>query len=169
MSEGNFVEMTPHIDEKKTPQDVDDASDTYDTIEFLLKHVPSNNGKWASGHLLPGFTRRRRSLTRTGSGCGHPQAPMTDLFLATIRTTAGRSCCRQTSVLRVLSSADGAADAEADGGFDFGRRTATSLPAGRQPGKHGEGVSEGLQLALQRPDEDDTYDAYCRRATFRGT
>jgi predicted acyl esterase len=45
MSEGEFVEMRPHIDEKKSPKDVDDASDTYDTIEFLLKHVPNNNGK----------------------------------------------------------------------------------------------------------------------------
>ena len=51
MSEGDFVEMRPHIDEKKSPRDVDDASDTYDTIEFLLKHVPNNNDKvgiWAS-------------------------------------------------------------------------------------------------------------------------
>jgi len=67
MSEGSFVEMTPHIDEKKTPQDVDDASDTYDTIEFLLKHVPSNNRQGGASGASPtqGFTRRRRSLTRT--------------------------------------------------------------------------------------------------------
>src|SRR5947207_6525629 len=38
MSEGEFQEMRPHIDNKKSPQDVDDASDTYDTIEFLLKN-----------------------------------------------------------------------------------------------------------------------------------
>ncbi len=31
MSEGKFVEMRPHIDVKKSPQDVDDSSDTYDT------------------------------------------------------------------------------------------------------------------------------------------
>ena len=56
MSEGEFVEMRPHIDNKKGPQEVDDASDTYDTIEFLLKHVPNNNGKagiW--GISYPGF------------------------------------------------------------------------------------------------------------------
>ena len=52
MSEGTFVEMRPHIDEKKSPHDVDDSSDTYDTIEFLLKHVPNNNGK--VGHLVSG-------------------------------------------------------------------------------------------------------------------
>jgi predicted acyl esterase len=45
MSEGTFVEMSPHIDPKKSPNDVDDSSDTYDTVEFLLKHVPNNNGK----------------------------------------------------------------------------------------------------------------------------
>ncbi|HUX27284.1 MAG TPA: CocE/NonD family hydrolase, partial [Terracidiphilus sp.] len=56
MSEGDFVEMRPHIDVKKSSQDVDDASDTHDTIDFLLKHVPNNNGKvgiW--GISYPGF------------------------------------------------------------------------------------------------------------------
>jgi uncharacterized protein len=65
MSEGTFVEMRPHIDEKKSPQDVDESSDTYDTIEFLLKHVPNNNGKvgiW--GISYPGSILRRRSSTR---------------------------------------------------------------------------------------------------------
>src|SRR5580693_697946 len=56
MSEGTFVEMRPHIDEKKSSKDVDDSSDTYDTIEYLLKHVPNNNGRvgiW--GISYPGF------------------------------------------------------------------------------------------------------------------
>src|ERR1700692_4257868 len=37
MSEGSFVEMRPHIDVKKSNQDVDDSSDTSDTIDFLLR------------------------------------------------------------------------------------------------------------------------------------
>ena len=45
MSEGEFVEMHPHIDVKHSTADVDDSTDTYDTIEFLLKHVANNNGK----------------------------------------------------------------------------------------------------------------------------
>ena len=44
MSEGTFVEMRPHIDTKKSKQDVDDSSDLYDTIDWLLKNVPNNNG-----------------------------------------------------------------------------------------------------------------------------
>src|ERR1039458_4681375 len=43
MSEGTFIEMRPHIDNKKSKQDVDDASDLYDTIDWLLKNVPNNN------------------------------------------------------------------------------------------------------------------------------
>ncbi len=56
MSEGDFLEMRPHIDNKKSPQDVDEASDTSDTIDCLLKNVADNNGKvgiW--GISYPGF------------------------------------------------------------------------------------------------------------------
>ena len=83
MSEGDFVEMRPHIDEKKTPQDVDDASDTYDTIEFLLKHVANNNGKvgiW--GISYPGFYTSASIIdSHPALVAASPQAPMTDLFL----------------------------------------------------------------------------------------
>ena len=53
LSEGKFVEMQPHIDEKKGPEDTDDSSDTSDTIDYLLKHVPDNNGRVGNlGHLV---------------------------------------------------------------------------------------------------------------------
>jgi putative CocE/NonD family hydrolase len=83
MSEGDFVEMRPHIDEKKSPQDVDDSSDTYDTIEFLLKHVANNNGKvgiW--GISYPGFYTSASIIdSHPALAAASPQAPMTDLFL----------------------------------------------------------------------------------------
>jgi hypothetical protein len=82
MSEDDFVEMRPHIDEKKGPQDVDDASDTYDTIEFLLKHVANNNGKvgiW--GISYPGFYTSASIIdSHPALVAASPQAPMTDLF-----------------------------------------------------------------------------------------
>ena len=37
--------MTPHIDEKLSSSDVDESSDTYDTIEWLVQNVPNNNGR----------------------------------------------------------------------------------------------------------------------------
>jgi len=83
MSEGDYVEMHPHIDVKKSPQQVDDASDTYDTIEFLLKHVPGNNGKVGIyGISYPGFYTSASIIdSHPALAAASPQAPMTDLFL----------------------------------------------------------------------------------------
>jgi putative CocE/NonD family hydrolase len=84
MSEGDFLEMRPHIDVKKSPQDVDDSSDLYDTIEFLLKHVPNNNGKagiW--GISYPGFYTSASMIdSHPALKAASPQAPMTDLFFS---------------------------------------------------------------------------------------
>jgi putative CocE/NonD family hydrolase len=82
MSEGEYLEMRPHIDEKKSPQDVDDSSDTYDTIEFLLKHVANNNGKAGIyGISYPGFYTSASIIdSHPALAAASPQAPMTDLF-----------------------------------------------------------------------------------------
>jgi len=44
MSEGAFLKMNPHIDNRKSKDDVDESSDMYDTVEWLLKNVLNNNG-----------------------------------------------------------------------------------------------------------------------------
>ena len=55
-SEGEFVHMRPHLAVKSSPRDVDESTDTYDTIEWLLKNVPNNNGKAGLfGTSYPGF------------------------------------------------------------------------------------------------------------------
>jgi putative CocE/NonD family hydrolase len=83
MSEGTFVESRPHIEEKKSPQDVDDSSDMYDTVEFLLRHVANNNGKvgiW--GISYPGFYTSASIIdSHPAIVAASPQAPMTNLFL----------------------------------------------------------------------------------------
>src|SRR6266481_5973556 len=83
MSEGTFVEMRPHIDNKKSKSDVDDSSDLYDTIEWLLKNVPNNNGKagiW--GISYPGFFTSASIIdSHPALKAASPQAPMTDLFM----------------------------------------------------------------------------------------
>jgi uncharacterized protein len=83
MSEGTFVEMRPHIDVKKSVTDVDDSSDTYDTIEFLLKRVPNNNGRvgiW--GISYPGFYTSASIIdSHPALKAASPQAPMTNLFM----------------------------------------------------------------------------------------
>ena len=82
MSEGKFIEMRPHIDVKKSSTDVDDTSDLYDTIDWLLKNIPNNNGKagiW--GISYPGFFTSASMIdTHPALKAASPQAPMTDLF-----------------------------------------------------------------------------------------
>jgi uncharacterized protein len=83
MSEGTFIEMRPHIDNKKSKQDVDESSDFYDTVEWLLKNVPNNNGNvgiW--GISYPGFYTSASIIdSHPALKAASPQAPMTDLFM----------------------------------------------------------------------------------------
>lgn len=82
MSEGVYEEMTPEQEVHKTSKDVDEATDTFDTINWLLKNIPNNNGKvgvW--GISYPGFYTTTALLSR------HPalvaaslQAPIADLY-----------------------------------------------------------------------------------------
>jgi predicted acyl esterase len=82
-SEGAFVEMTPHKDVKKSATDTDESTDTYDTIEWLLHHVPNNNGKvgiW--GISYPGFFAAAGMIdSHPALKAASPQAPVTDLYM----------------------------------------------------------------------------------------
>jgi putative CocE/NonD family hydrolase len=83
MSEGTFVDVRPFIPNKKTNQDIDEASDTYDTIDWLIKNIQNNNGNvGVMGISYPGFYSTMAALS------GHPalkavspQAPVTDWFI----------------------------------------------------------------------------------------
>ena len=83
MSEGTFVEMRPHIDRKKSNKDVDESTDLYDTIDWLLKHVPHNNGRagiW--GISYPGFFTSASMIdSHPALKAASPQAPVTNLFM----------------------------------------------------------------------------------------
>ena len=82
MSEGIFREMTPELEQHKTNNDVDEGTDTYDTIDWLLKNIPNNNGKvgvW--GISYPGFFTTTSLLSRHPAlAAASPQAPMSDLW-----------------------------------------------------------------------------------------
>ena len=80
-SEGEFTEMTPHKDGKKSNKDVDESTDSYDTIDWLLKNVPHNNGRVGIyGTSYPGFYTTASCIDPHPAlkACS-PQAPMTDI------------------------------------------------------------------------------------------
>ena len=82
MSEGEFVDVRPEDGGKYHPNDIDESTDTWDTIDYLVKHVPGNNGQvgmW--GISYPGF------YTACGGIDSHPalkaispQAPVSEWF-----------------------------------------------------------------------------------------
>ena len=82
MSEGNFQEMTPAIDHKKSNTDVDESSDTYDTIDWLLKNIKNNNGRAGIyGISYPGFyASAALPDAHPALRAVSPQAPVTDEF-----------------------------------------------------------------------------------------
>jgi putative CocE/NonD family hydrolase len=81
-SEGTWTNMTPVIDNKKSKKDVDEGSDTYDTIDWLVKNVTNNNGKVGQyGISYPGFYTAAGVLSNHPAlKASSPQAPISDFF-----------------------------------------------------------------------------------------
>jgi uncharacterized protein len=83
MSEGEWIEMRPQKDAKHGTADVDESSDTYDTIDWLLKNVPNNNGRvgiW--GISYPGFYAAAGIVdAHPALKAASPQAPIGDLYM----------------------------------------------------------------------------------------
>lgn len=83
MSEGVNLEVTPYISNKQSKKDVDESSDTFDSIDWLLKNISNNNGRVGLyGISYPGF------YATTSLPGAHPaikavspQAPVTDEFI----------------------------------------------------------------------------------------
>lgn len=83
MSEGDFDDVRPHIANKKTNTDIDEASDTYDTVDWLVKNIPNNNGRAGFyGISYPGFYATMAILAdHPAIKAASPQAPVTDVWL----------------------------------------------------------------------------------------
>lgn len=83
MSEGEFENVRPHNSRKSGPRDIDESSDTYDTIEWLLKNISNNNGRigiW--GISYPGFYAVVGMMdAHPALKAASPQAPIADWFL----------------------------------------------------------------------------------------
>ena len=82
-SEGEFVNVRPHMAVKNGPKDIDESSDTYDTIDWLVKNVPNNNGKAGQwGISYPGFYTAMGVIdAHPALKAASPQAPVTDWFI----------------------------------------------------------------------------------------
>ena len=82
MSEGEFMDIRPFNPNKTKNTDIDEASDTYDAIDWLLKSIPHNNGNvGVSGISYPGFYASMAAMSNHPAlKAVSPQAPVTDWF-----------------------------------------------------------------------------------------
>lgn len=81
MSEGQFEDARPDIANTK-PTEIDESTDTYDTIEWLIKNVENNNGRVGTyGISYPGFYVSAGSIdSHPALKACSPQAPVSDWF-----------------------------------------------------------------------------------------
>ncbi len=83
MSEGDFLDVRPELLRRLKPSDIDESTDTYDTIEYLVKNVPMNNGRvgmwgisYPGGYAALGAMSKHPALKAAS-----PQAPTADWFI----------------------------------------------------------------------------------------
>lgn len=81
-SSGQLKYFTPHIAGKQSERDVDESTDTYDTIDWLVKNIPQNNGRvgmWGIGY--PGFCAAAGMIdAHPALKAVSPQAPLVDAW-----------------------------------------------------------------------------------------
>ena len=82
MSEGEFMDVRPFNANKKG-KEIDEASDTYDAIDWLIKNIPGNNGNVGiEGISYPGFySTMAAASNHPALKAVSPQAPVTNWFL----------------------------------------------------------------------------------------
>jgi putative CocE/NonD family hydrolase len=82
-SEGTFVHVRPHNPDKKGPKETDESSDTWDTVDWLLKNVPNHNGRAGIyGISYPGFYAAHGAIdAHPAMKASSPQAPVSEWFI----------------------------------------------------------------------------------------
>ena len=83
MSEGKWQEMTPHANAQRAAGEGVESEDMHDTVAWLLKNVPNNNGKVGIyGISYPGFYTAASIIdSHPAIKAASPQAPVTDLYM----------------------------------------------------------------------------------------
>ena len=83
MSEGAHETIRPQKPVRNGPQDIDESTDTWDTIDWMVKHLPGNSGKVGLyGISQPGFYATAGMIdAHPALVAVLPQAPVTDYYM----------------------------------------------------------------------------------------
>jgi uncharacterized protein len=83
MSEGEFIDVRPYVVNKRSNKDIDESTDVFDSIDWLIKNVKGNNGNVGMfGISYPGFYATMGAISNHPAlKASSPQAPVTDWFI----------------------------------------------------------------------------------------
>ncbi len=166
-SEGRFEHMTPHRRIKKGPREVDESTDTYDTIAWLLANVNGNNGRagmW--GISYPGFFAAAGMIdAHPALKAVSPQAPQADWFMGDDTHHNGAFFLASTFNFMGACGRRGEGTAmSCSRGFDFGTTDGVKFfldlgPLGNAEKKWFKGTSSGWSDMMKHGSYDSFWQA----------
>ena len=141
-SEGTFAMMRPMVDRHDAklgdPKLVDESTDAYDTVAWLLKNVPNNNGRvGVFGVSYPGFLAMAAGIDpHPAVKAISPQAPMIDVWMGDdfFHNGAFRQSYGYDYTLGMESSKENAFSKLDEDGYDFFLRLGSFDAAAKQGG-----------------------------------
>jgi len=141
-SQGKFVMMRPiaphHDPASSNPNWIDESTDTYDTVAWLLKHVPDNNGRvGVVGISYPGFLTAEAGIDpHPAVKAISPQAPMTDVWIGDdfFHNGAFRETYGYDYVLGMESSKENAFGKLNEDAYTYFLKAGSAAEAGKEGG-----------------------------------
>lgn len=176
MSEGDWVEVRPH-NPAKGPKDVDESTDTWDTIDWLVKHIPANNGKvgmW--GISYPGFYVSAGMIdAHPALVAASPQAPVTDYYLGddSFHNGAFLLAHNFSFYVRFLPRPGGPERPQEQTNFDYGTQDGYDFylrmgPLANSNTKYLKGANPYWNINLDHPNYDAFWQARSIWKHFKG-
>jgi hypothetical protein len=158
-SEGTFVMSRPMADHGD-PKLVDESTDTYDTVDWLLKNIPNNNGRvGVFGVSYPGFLAMAAGIDpHPAVKAISPQAPMIDVWMGDdfFHNGAFRETYGYDYVLGMESSKENAFSKLDEDAYDFFLHSGSFAAAVKHAGV--DKLPTGLAF-LQHPAYDEFWRA----------
>lgn len=154
-SEGTFVMSRPMADHRDRKL-VDESTDTYDTVDWLLKNIPNNNGRvGVFGVSYPGFLAMAAGIDpHPAVKAISPQAPMIDVWMGDdfFHNGAFRETYGYDYTLGMESSKENAFSKLDEDAYDFFLHSGSFAAAARRDGV--EKLPTGVAF-LQHPAYDE--------------
>ena len=158
-SEGTFLMSRPMADHRD-PKLVDESTDTYDTVVWLLKNIPNNNGRvGVFGVSYPGFLAMAAGIDpHPAVKAISPQAPMIDVWMGDdfFHNGAFRETYGYDYALGMESSKENEFSKLDEDAYDFFLRCASFAAAAKRDGV--DKLPTGVAF-LQHPAYDEFWRA----------